>query len=135
MAKIKRHQKEIVVLYRLHPTPYNYIFAYTSSDDAFVREASKNKKIVSFLKIRKVLLKDLKIEDNSGMHFNDLNSKPVAMHIRHCSRKDLLGTLVHELNHLVFFLSKYCSFTNEPEFQAYMQMNLFDEFLEIIWQK
>lgn len=125
-------RKEVVVLYRLHPTPYNYIFAYVSSDEAFYKEARKNKKILSFLRSRGVKLEHISIDSNVGMHFNDNNSKPIAMIIKHGNNKDILGTLVHELNHLVFFLSRYCAFTNEPEFQAYMQMNLFDEFLEII---
>lgn len=133
MSKIDK--KEIVVLYRLHPTQYNYIFAYVSDDEAFHREARKNKKIMSLLRARGVKLEHITVDSNIGMHFNDNKSKPLAMIIKHASRKDILGTLVHELNHLVFFLARYCAFTNEPEFQAYMQMNLFDEFLEIICQK
>jgi len=43
--------------------------------------------------------------------------------------------LLHETNHVVFYLAKQCGFTEEPEFQATLQEQLFREFRHLILKK
>lgn len=45
------------------------------------------------------------------------------------------GVLVHETNHLVYYLSRYYGFSEETEFQAYLQERIFNDINDLINKK
>lgn len=45
------------------------------------------------------------------------------------------GVLVHETNHLVYYLSRYYGFSEETEFQAYLQEHIFNDINRLIQNK
>lgn len=46
-----------------------------------------------------------------------------------------MGILVHETNHLVYYLSNFYGFTKETEFQAYLQEKIFNDLNNLIKKK
>lgn len=91
----------------------------------------KNKEISDWLKHH---CPDLKVPaDSGGMFYNSNDNKPLIIFIGNEKRDwKLFNTLVHETNHVVHYLSKYCGFEDECEFNAYMQEYLFDQIRKII---
>ena len=45
------------------------------------------------------------------------------------------GVLVHETNHLIYYLSRYYGFSEETEFQAYLQEHIFNDINRLIQNK
>ena len=45
------------------------------------------------------------------------------------------GVLVHETNHLIYYLSRYYGFPEETEFQAYLQEHIFNDINRLIQNK
>ena len=72
-----------------------------------------------------------------GIVFSDDNTKrPYLIYIK--QRKHdwyFWEVLLHETNHLVFYLSKFAGFVDEPEFQATLHEKLFRDFRHLISEK
>lgn len=64
---------------------------------------------------------------------DDITDEPFVFFIRKGRFSNEL--LVHETNHLVHFYSKFFGFTDEIEFKAYLQEQLFRDFRRLINKK
>lgn len=72
-----------------------------------------------------------------GIVFSDDDTnRPYLIYVKQ-RKKDwyLFEVLLHETNHLVYYLAKHAGFTGEPEFQALLHEQLFRDFRRLLQEK
>lgn len=120
----------LVKIYTIEPLNCQIVFCC-------IKNFSKIKENIKLIdkKYRKEVLE---CDDNQdGMVLsNDNTNEPYLFYIKDM-KKDwyFWEVLNHEINHLVFYLSRYYGFVDETEFQATLQESLFRNFRKIIQNK
>lgn len=125
--------KNIVKLYEVPLLEQEIIFAYVKDTDKLLLKIQRSKETRDYFNDNKTSFKESDFTydplDSAFVATDDKTGKPVAIVFVH--DHFTLGTLVHETNHLVFYLARYCGFDKELEFQAYLQEKLFNDFIRL----
>ncbi len=129
----------ITKLYNIEPMDCTVLFSCTESVDDLIRTVQKNKKMRQFLTEREAMKELLEMdEDCDGFVIShEKTEKPAIIFVRNRKRKGwyFYEVLLHETNHLVYFLSKYYGFDQETEYQATLHEGLFRNFRRLLAAK
>lgn len=121
--------KNIIKLYEIPLLEQDIVFAYVKDTKGLFDTITTHKETADFYKENQVSFDRAEFEydpyDCAFVATDNKNGKPVAIVFVHAHFD--LGTLVHETNHLVFYLARYCGFDKELEFQAYLHEKIFND--------
>ncbi len=120
-----RPMKDKFFLHEIRPLSNYLIVACLKDNKDIYKHLNKktNKHISEWLKKK---TDDVKLPEGSGVYHKD--DKPLVLFIKNTKRDwNFFETLMHEINHVIFYHGKYCGFQDECEFNAYISENLFRE--------
>lgn len=116
--------------FNIKPVGMNIIVFYSEDFERIHKHLNKkkNKWESSWLKQQTKEFTTPDKESGGGVTYNKETNKPLILFLR-AKKRDwyYYECLIHEISHLVFCLSKLCSFEDESEFQAYLTSYLFKE--------
>lgn len=130
--------KTILTTYKVPLINHEIIFGYINTGIGLnlLDTIKKSKETKQFYLENKLFLdpKDFDIvTSDCAFVATDNNDNPLAI-IFYREHFDN-GVLVHETNHLVYYLSRYYGFSEETEFQAYLQERIFNDINNLINKK
>lgn len=116
-------KKDIIELYKVNPTGMYIFIAFCKDEKTMLDMMKKDRAIQAFIKRKGCDVDDLEVGDALGMFFHRVKDKmPLGLYINRSKDKlEMRETLVHELNHAIFYLSRWFHFQEEREFMAHMQ--------------
>ncbi len=130
--------KTILTTYTVPLINHEIIFGYINTGMGLnlLDNIKKSKETKQFYNENKLGLdpKDFDIVNSDCAYVaTDNQDKPLAI-IFYREHFDN-GVLVHETNHLIYYLSRYYGFSEETEFQAYLQEHIFNDINRLIQNK
>lgn len=131
--KTKKKNKEFFGDYRIRPFHTDIIIACLNKGEDICKHLNrkKNKELSDWMK--KFVDKIPTPEGSGAMIFCPKTNKPLILFLKNRSRDwDFYGTLMHEINHIVYHLARNLKFEDEPEFQAYLTESLFTDFRRLL---
>lgn len=121
--------KTIIQNYTIDILGCSFLFAYCKTFKEVQDYVKKNK-------VPKDQYKEIMKQDDGQIGIvlaEDNTDLPYLVYIRNTVKgNDLIDTLLHETNHLVYFLHKYHEFSNETEFQARLHEHIFRDLMDLI---
>lgn len=126
-------KKDFFGIITIQPIAHNLVVVCVKDYKDTVKHLSKkkNKAISDWIKLHHK--GDIKLPDGQGGLFYNKEDKPLILFIENKKRDwYFYGTLLHETNHLVYYLSKYCGFSDECEFNAYLHESVFQQIRKLI---
>jgi Zn-dependent peptidase ImmA (M78 family) len=126
--------KEFFGEYRIRPFHADLIIACLNDSKDLYKHLNKkkNKHLSDWLK--KFIDKIPNPNGVGGMIYDPETSKPLILFIQNKKRDwEFYGTLMHEINHVIYHLSRNLGFQDEPEFQAYLAESLFTDIRRLLF--